>query len=365
MEPKTAIAEVQEKAGNGTRKMAKMDEAAFKSLREELEEKILEELPDEGVRSSQVAVRIEKIEEVFEGNETQTKRIVEALLFASSKPLTVNEIRKVLRGIRASQIEKVILELKEEYVRDGRSFKIQEVAGGYEISSESKYAPWIMKLELHKRARQASQSALETLAILAYKQPATRQEIEDLRGVDITGVIATLLEKGLIRIAGRKEVPGRPFLYGTTEKFLEHFGLRALTDLPEIQEVRNLVEKAVPREKLLGTNEGKTVEINAGEENSGKASPEIETAPEESKPGAGFPDESASQGNAGSMNEEGSSADPLNELTETGSRKEELSGEPLFSGEDENGVDESHDGEKSEEISGSSEGTQTEDRQAG
>ncbi|HNV85345.1 MAG TPA: SMC-Scp complex subunit ScpB [Candidatus Omnitrophota bacterium] len=365
MESKTAIEEIQEKAGNGARKAIKMDEAAFKSLREELEEKILEELPSDGLRSPQVSVRIEKIEEIFEGNENQTKRIVEALLFASSKPLTVNEIKKVLRGIRPAQIEKVILELKEEYVRDGRSFKIQEVAGGYEISSDPKYAPWIMKLELHKRARQASQSALETLAILAYKQPATRQEIEDLRGVDITGVIATLLEKGLIRIVGRKEVPGRPFLYGTTEKFLEHFGLKALTDLPEIQEVRNLVEKAVPREKLLGTHEGKTVEMNAGEEgacvpgNSGPAAGDILTERE-----AGEGDITSEAGDR-----EENSANKNEGTTEESFSPEEssieVSGDPLLDQKIEDEASEDYDRETSEETAGPSEGDSAEDRQAG
>jgi segregation and condensation protein B len=112
-----------------------------------------------------------------------------------------------------------------------------------------------MKLEMQKRARQASHSALETLAIIAYKQPVARAEVEDLRGVDISSVIAALLEKSLIKIVGRKEVPGRPFLYGTTEKFLEHFGLKALADLPQVAEIKELVEKSIPKEKLLNREE--------------------------------------------------------------------------------------------------------------
>jgi segregation and condensation protein B len=97
---------------------------------------------------------------------------------------------------------------------------------------------------------------LETLAILAYKQPVSRAEIEELRGVDVSGVLSTLLERGFIKIVGKKEVPGRPFLYGTTEKFLEHFGLKSLTDLPSIGEIRTLVERAVRKEELLGESRG-------------------------------------------------------------------------------------------------------------
>jgi segregation and condensation protein B len=148
-------------------------------------------------------------------------------------------------------IEQMIRDLAAEYDSENRSFRIQEIAGGFEVGTDPKYAPWIMKLEMQKRARQASHSALETLAIIAYKQPVTRSEAEDLRGVDIASVLAALLEKNLIKIVGRKEVPGRPFLYGTTEKFLEHFGLKALSDLPQVGEIRELVEKALPREKFL------------------------------------------------------------------------------------------------------------------
>ena len=114
-------------------------------------------------------------------------------------------------------------------------------------------------MELQKKQRQATQSALETLAILAYKQPITRVEIEELRGVDVSGVLNTLMEKGFVKISGKKEIPGRPFLYSTTEKFLEHFGLNLITDLPSLEEIRNVVENAVKKEELLGTS--KVVEV--------------------------------------------------------------------------------------------------------
>ena len=147
-------------------------------------------------------------------------------------------------------------------MESGRSFEVREIAGGYEIGTRKEFAPWILRLEIQKKAKQATQSALETLAILAYKQPITRAEIEDLRGVDVSGVLATLLDRDLVRIVGRKEVPGRPFLYGTTEKFLEHFGLKALTDLPDISEIRSLVENSVRREDLLRTE--KIIEHESG-----------------------------------------------------------------------------------------------------
>ena len=200
----------------------------------------------------------------------QAKRVIEALLFAASKPLTPQEIRKVIKTMTPKELEKMIFELKEEYVREARSFEIAEVAGGYEIATRKEFAPWILKIELQKKAKQVTLSALETLAIMAYKLPITRAEIEELRGVDVSGVMTTLMERCLIKIVGKKEVPGRPFLYGTTEKFLEHFGLKSLEELPPIAEIRSLVESAVRREDLLGTT--KMVEIPQGD--TGVVSPE-------------------------------------------------------------------------------------------
>ena len=140
--------------------------------------------------------------------------------------------------------------LRPAQARRGRK---EEIAGGYELSTRREFAPWILKIELQRKARQATQSALETLAILAYKQPLTRAEIEALRGVDTSGVLNTLMEKNFIKITGKKEVPGRPFMYGTTEKFLEHFGLKELRDLPSIDEIRQMVDSSVKKEELIGT----------------------------------------------------------------------------------------------------------------
>lgn len=228
----------------------------LKALRKELDQEIQEQLEEANVLEGLVdpqKFQAESLREEDLKDPAKAKLVVESLIFASGKPLTPAEIRKVTKVLTVSQIEKIAAELKEDYQKSGRCFELLEIAGGYEISTKKEFAPWIMKIELQRKARQATQSALETLAILAYKQPLTRAEIEALRGVDTSGVLNTLMEKNFIRIVGKKEVPGRPFLYGTTEKFLEHFGLKALQDLPSIDEIRQIVESSVKKEQLLGT----------------------------------------------------------------------------------------------------------------
>lgn len=226
-------------------------EIELKHLRRELEEKLTEQLPAELLENKDF--KDAKFEEREIASNDEAKRVIEAILFSASKPMTVNELKKVIKGYSASEIQKLIGEIQNEYITQGRSFRVSEVAGGFEISTEAKYAPWICRLELQKRAKQATRSALETLAILAYKQPLTRAEIEDLRGVDVSGVVSTLLERNLIKVVGRKEVPGRPFLYGTTDKFLEHFGLKSLGDLPDISEIKTMIEKSIREDELLPT----------------------------------------------------------------------------------------------------------------
>ncbi len=251
-------------------------QAKIKALRKELDQEIQEQLEEKNALESLTGAQrfeVESLREEDLQDLSKAKKIVEALIFASSKPLTPAEIRKVTKVLTTAQISQIVAELREEYQKGDRCFELIEVAGGYELSTKKEFAPWILKIELQKKARQATQSALETLAILAYKQPLTRAEIESLRGVDASGVLTTLMEKNFIKIVGKKEVPGRPFMYGTTEKFLEHFGLKTLKDLPSIDEIRNMVESSVKKEELLRTK--KIVDIpqaDAAENNKDEAS---------------------------------------------------------------------------------------------
>jgi segregation and condensation protein B len=173
----------------------------------------------------------------------EVKRVIESLLFVHEHPLTVDNFMKIL-GDRAGKkvIKETLLELLGEYQSLGRSFKLVEVDGGYQFRSKAEYAPWIRSLRKVKPAK-LSQSALETLAIVVYRQPIVRAEIEHIRGVDSGWVLNSLLEKGLIKILGRKEVAGRPLVYGSSRRFLEIFGLRDLSALPTLQELDALREK--------------------------------------------------------------------------------------------------------------------------
>jgi segregation and condensation protein B len=186
------------------------------------------------------------------------KPIIEALLFAAHKPLGPKEIRAVFAGegeekpdpamaaykrVRESEIAAAIEALKVDYINTGRSFEIAEVAGGFQIVSKPEFGPWLKRLLNVDRPQRLSPSALETLAIIAYRQPITRNEMEAVRGVNVDGVLRTLLERGLVKIIGRSELPGKPLQYGTTHAFLEHFGLRDLEDLPAIEELRRIEAK--------------------------------------------------------------------------------------------------------------------------
>jgi segregation and condensation protein B len=169
-------------------------------------------------------------------DQEQAKRIIEALLFASERPLGITQIKETLEELDAQTIKMIVEKLQSEYKDSGRSFNIVPVAGGYQVSTDPVYAPWLSKLYRNWRAEKLSHPALETLAIIAYRQPITRQEVEDIRGVNIEGVLKTILERSLVRISGRKKIPGRPFLYSTTRKFLEFFGLQSLEELPKLEE---------------------------------------------------------------------------------------------------------------------------------
>lgn len=176
-----------------------------------------------------------------------TRSVVEAMLFISDKPVTIEQIRDVVGNLDAGQVRQIISELNAEYEQLNRGIRITEVAGGFRMITPPQLAPFLRKMYKQRRAERLSKPALETLAIIAYKQPLTRLEIETLRNVNVDGVMSSLVEKGLIRITGRKNAPGRPFVYGTTRQFLEYFGLKSLDELPKMEDFTKL--KAIEEKK--------------------------------------------------------------------------------------------------------------------
>lgn len=165
-----------------------------------------------------------------------TKAIVEALLFAADEPLPARRLATILEETTPTVIDDIVAELNADYLREGRAFRINAIAGGYRLLTRPEYALWIKLLQRSSRPR-LSQAALETLSIIAYRQPVARTELEAIRGVSVDGVLKTLLERDLVRIAGRAEGLGRPLLYATTDHFLEYFGLPDLDALPRPEEV--------------------------------------------------------------------------------------------------------------------------------
>ncbi|RTZ93684.1 MAG: SMC-Scp complex subunit ScpB [Deltaproteobacteria bacterium] len=164
------------------------------------------------------------------------KKILEALLFTMAEPVSVKTLAKAFEDPPPpGEIEAALLELKKDYLLEGRAFELVEVANGFQFRSRPEYAPWIKKL-VSLRAPRLSRSAMETLSVIAYKQPITRVEIEQIRGVDSSSVLKTLLDRRMIRILGRKDAPGHPLVYGTSKQFLEVFGLKNLSHLPPIEE---------------------------------------------------------------------------------------------------------------------------------
>ena len=167
-------------------------------------------------------------------SEDNVRVVIEALLFASEKPLTLERIKGVL-GLETDQIRRELETLKSEYEKSKRGIRITEIAGGFQMITSPDSAPFLKKLYKARHVEKLSKPALETLSIVAYKQPVSRLEIESIRNVDVDGVVRHLLNKGLIRISGRRKAPGRPYVFSTTRQFLEYFGLKSLEELPKIE----------------------------------------------------------------------------------------------------------------------------------
>lgn len=173
--------------------------------------------------------------------DAELKRILEAFLLVSEKPLRIEPVREVL-GPEAEPavLRRLFLELSQDYEQGRRGMRIVEVAEGFQMVTDPALASYVGRINRRVRAIRLTKPSLETLAIIAYRQPATRVEIERIRGVDVGGVLETLLRMSMIRIAGRKEVVGRPLLYGTTREFMEHFGLKDMGDLPSLEELQGV-----------------------------------------------------------------------------------------------------------------------------
>jgi len=167
----------------------------------------------------------------------QVKLVTEALLFASPQPLPAKKIAQIVGNTDARVVRTAIEKLTEEYDEQGHAFQIQEIAGGFQIRTRSDFAEHVQQLKRDRDESRMSQAALESLAIVAYKQPVTRADIVAIRGVESDEVIRGLARRGYIKVVGRKEDPGRPLLYGTTQSFLEKFGISSLSDLPKLGEV--------------------------------------------------------------------------------------------------------------------------------
>ena len=192
-------------------------------------------------------------------------QVIEALLFAAQKPLTSRELAAAIKGAGGeddllpnefaktteAQVAAALEQLKIEYGQQGRAFQLAEKAEGWQLVSDPAYAPWVRQLFPAVKPARLTPPSLETLAIVAYRQPITRADIEAVRGVAVDGVLQNLMERGLVKIAGRAEVPGRPLLYETTQFFLEHFGLRDLNELPNAEELRTRYLPVAPRKDAV------------------------------------------------------------------------------------------------------------------
>ena len=224
----------------------------------------------------------------------QLHRIVESLLFASQKPISAKELSSIFKGaaeaakdnpsvacyakVKRDQLEEAIQQLEKEYAETGRSFEVRESAAGWQLVTKADFSPWLRQLFPENRQARLSAPAMETLAIIAYRQPITRADLEAVRGVAVDGVMQTILDRGLIRIAGRSDIPGRPLLYETTQHFMEHFGLKTLDDLPNAAELRK-----IPLPKAEVPEPAKTTEP-ASEDATPTAEPAADLSLSESAP---------------------------------------------------------------------------------
>lgn len=198
----------------------------------------------------------------------EKRRIVEALVLAAHEPIPAARVAAIVPRCKPAEVRSLVEELNKSYIEQGRAFEICEVAGGYQMRTLAEFAPYLQQT-LSQRPLRLSQAALETLSIVAYRQPVTRAEVEHIRGVDAGAVLRSLLERKLVRVAGHREVPGRPMLYATTKRFLEVFELDRLEDLPTLRDLRELSAENAPAAAALRSSAAGAAE--EGEPSGGEA----------------------------------------------------------------------------------------------
>lgn len=196
---------------------------------------------------------------------------IEAVLFASGRPLTADELKAAFEEkLETADIEARLESLKTEYESQNRGFRLAQIAGGWQVVSDERFSAYLKRFYQDREKKRLSPASLETLSVIAYRQPVTKADIEFIRGVNVDGALKTLLERGLVKMAGRKEVPGRPILYGTTSAFLDHFGLHTLKDLPPLKEytLKDIPENLLPPEmrQAQTAESGEAAPVNSAED---------------------------------------------------------------------------------------------------
>jgi segregation and condensation protein B len=206
-------------------------------------------------------------------NPEEIRAVIEAILFVSDEPQPAGRIAQLLPDVDLKAVTTAVEEIRQAHESSAHGIQVIEVAGGYQLATKEDCRPFLDQYFEKRRKARISTAALETLAIVAYRQPITRGEIEAVRGVNVDGVVHSLLERRLIKIAGRKEAPGQPFLYRTTAEFLNHFGLRSLSDLPQLEALMRAFESS-GAEQLIESAEENSSEMLASETESEPSSPD-------------------------------------------------------------------------------------------
>jgi len=203
----------------------------------------------------------------------ELKSAIEAVLFIAGNPLSVDRLKSLFEEATQEQIEAQLTGLRQAYDDRVAGIMLAEIAGGYQLATRPEYAAWLRKFRSVKVSARLSKPALETLAIIAYKQPITRTEAEVIRGVNIGGIIRNLMERRLVKIVGKKDVPGKPMLYGTTPEFLQYFGLKDLSALPTLKEFQELEAGEEVMEEVVGNEDAEAAEAQASEDEATSGEP--------------------------------------------------------------------------------------------